>query len=104
MRDVIQGVIEAEGEARRIVEAAHQEKERLIGAAQSQALATLARARVETRVEAEKIIESNVQQGQAEKKRRLEKAEFEIRATMQLDDLTRDQIVDAVVQCIYGSD
>lgn len=104
MRDVIQGVIEAEGEARRIVEAAHQEEERLIGAAQAQAQATLARAREEIRVQAETIIQSDVQQAQVEKKRRLEKAEFEIRGTMQLDAPTRDQIVDAVVQCVYGSD
>ncbi len=104
MREVIQRVIETEGEAKHMVEAARQEAERLLATAQTEAQAILTRARAETRAQAEKLIDSAVQQAQAEKKQLLAKADLEIREALQLDATTREQIVHAVVQCVCAHD
>ncbi len=90
MREVIQGLIEAEGEAKQLVESARQEADRLVAEAQRRAQGLLAQARTEARV-------------QAEKKRCLEKAELETREAAQLDAATRDQIVRAVVDAVCRS-
>lgn len=60
MRDVIQKVIAAEAEGRRIVEAAKTEAERISSDAQKKAQDIVARARQEARAEAERMVEAAV--------------------------------------------
>jgi vacuolar-type H+-ATPase subunit H len=103
MRDVIQGLLETESQAKQMVQSAREEAERLIADAQKRAQGLLAQTRAETRAQAETIVESAVNQAQAEKKQRLEKATEQVGTTVQLDPATKDQIVRAVVDSICGN-
>ncbi len=103
MQDVIRELIKTEGEAKRMVDEARQQAEKLVESAQKQAQGTLARARTEARQQAEKLVESAVEQGRAAKQQALAEAALEIQAKLQLDPAIRDQIVAAVVQCVCGN-
>jgi vacuolar-type H+-ATPase subunit H len=103
MREVIQQLIEAEGEAKRLVESAHREAERLVGKAEAEAQATLTRVRAEVRVQAGQLVQAAVEHACAEKKQRLEEAHLQIQTELQLDPDTRSQLVQAVVEFVCGT-
>ena len=100
MRDVIHGLIQAESEAKALVQAARDQGEQLVVEAQKRAQGLLTRSRAETRLQAEKIVESAVNEAHAEKKQCLEKAKARLQETGQLTPATVDQIVQAVVEAI----
>jgi vacuolar-type H+-ATPase subunit H len=102
MRELIQELVQTEAEARRMVEAARIEAERLVADAHKQVQALSARVRAESRVEAEKLIDAAVRQAQAEKSQRVLKAEAEIKQSVRLDVAIQEEIAEAVVRCICG--
>ena len=102
MRELIQELVQTEAEARRMVEAARIQAERLVADAQKQVQALSARVRAESRVEAEKLIDAAVRQAQAEKSQRVLKAEAEIKQSVRLDVAIQEEIAEAVVRCICG--
>jgi len=102
MRDVIQKVIKAEGEAKRILQEAQAEAERILADAQKQAHDLLFRRRQEVRVEAERIMAAAIQEGEREKKERLGRAAAEIETQVRLEEATKQSAVETVVRFVCG--
>ncbi len=102
MREVIQGLIEAEGEARGIVQSARAEADALVSEAEKRAQRLAAQARLTARAEAAQTIQTAVEAAQAEKIKRLETATFEIQSQVRMDEATRNRLADAVVRCLSG--
>jgi vacuolar-type H+-ATPase subunit H len=102
MHEVIQGLIEAEGEARAIVQRARAEADRLVADAQQRAHDGGVRARQETRAQAAETIETAVEGAGQEKCKRLEQARAEIQCQVQMTEARRDRLADAVVRCVCG--
>ena len=103
MRDVIQKVIAAEAEAKRILGAGRAEGDRILSEARQQAQELAARSRQEARAEAGRILESAVQEAEGEKQKRLSRSIAEIEAQIHLDEATRQHAVDAVVRFVCGA-
>ncbi len=102
MREVIQSLLEAEGEARGIVRSAREGADHLVSDARKQAQDRLAQARQAARAEAARTIETAVEAAQAEKKKRLERASTAIQSQVCMDEATRNRFADAVVRCVRG--
>lgn len=102
MREVIQTVLEAEAEARRMVEAGRGEGACIVSEAQRQAEELLAQAGRQARMEAEGIVAAAVQVAEREKRDRLARAARDIEAEVRLDETTRVRAVEAVVRCVCG--
>ncbi len=102
MRDVIQSVVEAEAEARRIIESARAEADRTLAEAQEQVQRTLSQARDEGRAASEKVIQTAVQQALERKAELLRNAEIGMRESTRIDPALKERIIDAVVQCVRG--
>ncbi|MDE3068271.1 MAG: hypothetical protein KGJ60_12055 [Verrucomicrobiota bacterium] len=102
MRDVIQKVIEAEAEAKRLVQAARIEAERMESTARKQAQDLVAQARQEARWEAEKILEAATQEAEQERKERLAGATARIETQVRLDDPTLQRAAEAAARCVCG--
>jgi vacuolar-type H+-ATPase subunit H len=102
MRDVIQKVIKAEGEAKRILQEAQAEAERILADAQKQAHDLLFRRRQEVRVEAERIMAAAIQEAEREKKERLGRAATEIETKVCLEEATKQSAVETVVRFVCG--
>lgn len=102
MRDVIQSVVEAEAEARRIVQSAREEADRILAAAQEQAKQKLSQARAEGRAASEKVIQTAVQRALERKAELLRNAEVGILESTRIDPDLKEQIIDAVVRCVRG--
>ncbi|MHC1763440.1 MAG: hypothetical protein AB9869_03910 [Verrucomicrobiia bacterium] len=102
MRDVIQSVVEAEAEARRMIQSAREEADRILAEAQEQVQRTLPQARAEGRAASEKVIQTAVQRALEQKAELLRNAEIEIRESTRIDPALKERIIDAVVQCVRG--
>jgi vacuolar-type H+-ATPase subunit H len=102
MRDVIQKVIATEAEAKRMVEAAKAEADRILFDAKKQGDDLAARARQETRAEAENVMEAALQAAEQEKRQRLARVTVEIETQVRLDDTTRQRAVAGAVRCACG--
>jgi len=102
MRDVIQKMLEAEAEARRIVAAAEAEAERLHADARQQGQQLADKVRADTRAEADAIIEQACREAQHERQNRLDQASTSIEAEIQLDETSRAAVVEGVVRCVCG--
>jgi vacuolar-type H+-ATPase subunit H len=100
MREVIQGLIEAEAEARHIVESARQEADALLSDAEKRAREVAAQARQAARAEAARTIDTAVEAAQQEKRKQLEKAAAEIDHEARIDDATLERLAQAVVRCV----
>jgi vacuolar-type H+-ATPase subunit H len=100
MRDVIQKIIATENEAKLIVEAARAEADRILSEAQRKAHDPIERARQETLIEAERIVEAAVEAAEREKQHRLVDAANEIESQIQLEPATKKWAVEGVVQCV----
>ena len=85
MRDVIQGLVAAEAEAKQLIQSARDEAGRVVQEAQKRAQDLAARMRAETRADVEKILQGAVAEAQGIKEQRLLKARSEIAGRMQLD-------------------
>lgn len=102
MREVIQGLIETEREARGLVQSARAEADGLVADAEKRAQDLLARAREEARAEAASAIETAVKAARQEKAKRLQDAAVEVERQVRMDEALRAQLVDAVVRCVLG--
>ncbi len=102
MRDVVQKVIEAEAEAKRLVQAAQAEAERILAEAQNQGQQLITRARQEARTEAERMVEAAVRAAEQEKQKRLAHLAAEIESSLRLDEATRRHAVAAAIRCVCG--
>ena len=102
MQNVIHGVMEAEKEARRILQDAQTEAERLIGAARQQAKANEDQARIDVRRTADTLIENSVKAAENEKAEQLVRAVSEMESSVRIDDSVRRCAVNAVVECVAG--
>ncbi|MBU6398976.1 MAG: ATP synthase F0 subunit B [Verrucomicrobia bacterium] len=100
MHEVIQQVLAAEAEAKRLVEQAKADAERLRLAARSQSQTLIAQARQEARAEAERLVSQGRQRAEDEKRRRLTQAKAEIEAQVRIDGATRQCVAVAVVRCL----
>jgi vacuolar-type H+-ATPase subunit H len=102
MREVIQGLIDAEREARSIVQSARAEAEGIVVDAEKRARSLTAEARQAVAAEAAQLIAAAVESAQQEKKKRLERAAAEIQNQVRMDEATRNRLADAVVRCVCG--
>ncbi len=102
MREVIQGLIAAEGEARCLVHSAREAADHLVADAEQRAQDVLARTRQETHAEAASAIETAVEAARQERAKRLQTAANEIDRDVRMEDAMRDRLVDAVVRCVCG--
>ncbi len=100
MRDVIEKIIATESEAKLIVEAARAEADRILSEAQKKARDPIERARQETLIEAERIVETAVEAAEREKQVRLVDAAAEIENQIQLDPAGRKRIAEKVIRCV----
>lgn len=102
MREVIQSLIEAEGEAQGIVQSAREEAEGLVSDAEKRALDLVTKARLAVRAEAAQTIETAVEAAQKEKRKRLKQAAAQIQGQVRMDEAMLNRLVDAVVRCVCG--
>jgi vacuolar-type H+-ATPase subunit H len=102
MRDVIQKVIEAEGEAKLILKSTREEAEYVLAAARQRAQGIVEQARRETRTEADQILARAEDDVTRQKQERLEQAGRDIQEQIRLDDATRLNAVSAVLRCVRG--
>ena len=102
MRDVIQSVLATEAEAESIVATARIEADRILSEAQKQSQDMIARAGLEARAEAERIVEAAVNEAGQEKQERLARATVEIENQIQLEKTARARAVDGVLRCVCG--
>lgn len=102
MRQVIQEVLAAEAEAKQLIEAAHDEAERLRAEAEKQAQEAIARRRAGARGEADQMVETAVGEAQREKRAQLEKMRAAIRQRDRLDPATSEAIVQGIVRFLTG--
>ena len=102
MRDVIQNMLDAEAEAKRITQAAEEEGERLRGEARAEIQALTDRSREETRNEADRIVATAVAEAERQRKDRIARAADRIEAEVRLDETLRRGAVEAVVRAVIG--
>jgi vacuolar-type H+-ATPase subunit H len=102
MREVIQKMVEAEVEAKRILDAATAEAEHLLGEARRQAQGLLEQSRREAKAAAARVVEAAVQEAEREKTDRLAREIAAVEAKTSLDDATRRAAVEAVVRLVTG--
>lgn len=103
MRDVIQKVIAAEGEAKLIVKAARKEGDCILTDARTQAQDLMDQARKEARLEAERMLEAAEQEANQEKQERLTRAAAEIQTQIRLEEPIMQRAVGIVVRCVCRS-
>jgi vacuolar-type H+-ATPase subunit H len=100
MREVIQGLVEAEREARGISQSAREEAERIVAEAKRHAHELIARNHEAARADMACSIEKAVQAAQLEKREALENVATKIQRDVRMDEVTQERLVEAVVQCI----
>lgn len=102
MRDVIQKVMTTEDEAQRLLQAARVEAEEIISQARQQAREQARLAQQQSRQEAAEIIRAAIAQAEQDKSRQLAHAAREINQSIQLDESTARQCVEAALKTIRG--
>jgi vacuolar-type H+-ATPase subunit H len=102
MREVVQKMIEAEGEARRIVDAAKAEADRLLAEARRAAHETAERSLRDARAEADRILEKARDEAECERLERLAEAIAAVEAQVRLDERAQRGAVEAVVRGVCG--
>ena len=102
MQNVIQRVMEAEGEAQRILQDARTEAERLVDEARQQVKVKESQSRINVRLMADTLIEKAVQAAENEKAAQLARAVLAMNSGTHLDDPVRRCAVKAVVDCVAG--
>lgn len=102
MRNVIKNVIATEAEARGMVAAARAEADRIASDAQKRSQDAVVRARLEARVEAERMVAAAVNEAGREKQERLARATVEIATQVRLEETVRHRAVAGAVRCVCG--
>jgi vacuolar-type H+-ATPase subunit H len=100
VREIIQLIVAAEAEARRIVAVAEDEATRIAAQAEKEAQQTLARARALTRDETAELVRAAVREAERERERLLGELDVELEAELRLDDERRREAVAAVVHSV----
>ena len=100
MREIVQKIITTESEAKRTVEAARAEADRISSSAQKEGRDVVERALQEALSEAGKIVEAAVEEAEREKQRRLADAAVEIENQIQLEPANREKAAEGVVRCV----
>lgn len=103
MQDVIHRVMEAEGEARRILQDAQSEADRLLGEARLQAQQRADRVRTEVRQAADRLIDEAEQAAEQQKAEQLTLAAAQIESGIRIDEVLHRSAVDAVVACVAAA-
>jgi len=102
MREVIQKVLEAEDEGRRMIEAARAEAEGVVLEARRQGLELVETARASARTTAERIVNAAVAEAERQKQADLARITAEIGTRGCLTEATQEAAVGAVVRCVCG--
>lgn len=102
MREVIKNVIATEAEAKGMVAAARAEADRIASDAQQRSQEVVAQARLEARVEAERLVEATEREAEREKQERLARATVEIETQVGLEQTNRQRAVAGAVRCVCG--
>ena len=102
MREVIQKVMAGEAEAKRILESANAEADGILKEAGQQVRDIAARARTEAAQRATIEVEAALKAAEQEKQVLLARAVAKNRVQVQLDPITLEKIVNAVVCCVSG--
>lgn len=102
MQEVIQKVVAAEAEAKRLVGAAKAGADQLLAAAHLQARQLIEAAHQEAKLDKERILAAAESEAANEKSERLARAARKIESTIQLDEATAQQAVAAAVSFIRG--
>lgn len=102
MREVIKSVIAIEAEARGMVAAARVEADRIASDAQKRSQDMVGHARLEARVEAERLVEAAVSEAEREKQECLARATLEIEMQVRLEQTNRHRAVAGAVRCVCG--
>ena len=102
MHEVIKSVIATEGAAQGMVAAARGEANRIAAEAQEKQQALVARARLEARVDAERLLATSVTEAGREKQERLARTSVEIETQVRLAETDRHRAVAGAVRCVCG--
>lgn len=102
MRDVIQRVIQVEGEARQLVQAARSESDRLVTDARVTAKRLIEQAKQEAKLESDDLLLAAEAASQNEKAGQLSRVAAEVQKTICLDEATTRAVADAAVRGICG--
>jgi F-type H+-transporting ATPase subunit b len=100
MRDIIQRVMAAEGEAKEISKASREEAGKLLATARQRAQETVEQARAEARAEADRIIAQAEADVLRQRNEQLHAAELGIQEEVQLDEVARRAAVSALLRCV----
>lgn len=103
MRDVVQKMVEAEAEAKRILAQAQAEADRILAEARAKAQEIAGHHREELREQTTQIAEKAIQAAEAERRERLARAATKIEAEVRLDDAVRKEAVNAVIRTVAGN-
>jgi vacuolar-type H+-ATPase subunit H len=103
MQDVVRIVLEAEAEAKDIVQHAEAEAERLTAEARIQAQEIVQNRRHETAKQADAMVKAAEQEANQERQSRLDHAAAQIESTVHLTPATARALADAVVRCVCGT-
>lgn len=100
MNEVIARVMEAEAEARRIVDAARTESDRILSAARDEARQLSARIRKATQAEADRLMEESIGAARQKKQTGLTRYAAELDARLPLAPSTEESAVAAALMCV----
>jgi len=100
MREIIQKIIATESEAKLTVEAARAESDRILSEVQKKGHDLIEQARLETLIEADKIMEAAVKTAEVEKQRRLTDAAAEIESQIRLDPAGKERVIKEVIRIV----
>lgn len=102
MREVIKNVIATEAEAKGMVAAARAEADRIASDTQKRSQDVVGHARLEARVEAERLVEAAGREAERERKVCLARATLEIETQVLLAETDRQRAVAGAVRCVCG--
>ncbi len=100
MHPVIQKVLEAEAEAKRLVEKANAEAEQIILQARQHAKTICEEGKRQARIDTEDLLKSADEAASKETERRLEVALWKTKTEIQVEPHMLDEAVQAVLQCV----
>lgn len=102
MRDVIQRILQAESEAKHLLEQARQEAERIETQARNEAQEIEADVQRELQTEAGRILEETARRAEQEKHELLDRATRDIEEQVQLPEILKKKAVQEVIRCVCG--
>lgn len=103
MQDVVKLVLQAEGEARRILHEAEAEAERLATEARRRAQEIVQTLRRETAQQADALVGSAEQEALRQRREQLAQAAAEVETAVHLDESATRDLIAAIVRCVSGA-